>query len=175
MEPLDVLCCSSSFWIAQNPAAPLDLSRLTGAKRQTLEWLLQQRFDLSPALQERIKLQLRHRSSYGMLVQFVVGLLCPCPGVAQTAAWDYGAWQGERCAAAVAGELHLLANCCSSQHKLPSSPIQCLSVADVLLPLSKPTASIPPRRPRHGCAAPGGGGFAGAASAARLLGVARAH
>lgn len=49
------------------------------------------RFELSQQLEERIKLQLRHRSSYGMLVQFVVGLLCPCPGVQQTAAWDYGA------------------------------------------------------------------------------------
>ncbi len=43
MQPLDVLCSSDSFWIAQNPSAPLDLSRLAGTKRQTLEWLLQQR------------------------------------------------------------------------------------------------------------------------------------
>ncbi|KAI7843392.1 hypothetical protein COHA_002990 [Chlorella ohadii] len=89
MQPLDVLCSSDSFWIAQNPSAPLDLSRLAGTKRQTLEWLLQQRFELSPQLQERISLHLRHRGSYGMLVQFVVGCLCPCPGVDQTAAWDY--------------------------------------------------------------------------------------
>lgn len=43
MEPLDVLCNTSSFWFAQNPAAPLDLGRFGGTKRQTIEWLLQQR------------------------------------------------------------------------------------------------------------------------------------